>query len=319
MTPPQSNNVLLPLQYVRDILRQTIDAYSELLSVIAEEAEKQPGSDPMEAVVRRLRDEEGIHGWAQLYSDPQNEFKTPWLGILPPDKFNAMQSAIAAMTPQQQTDWIDRFFNEGHEAIASVMEVELDELLEAWPDLTETAQGIQWLQARYHFVLATLFNILAAMQTGKTMYQLVAEAIEGNATSFVKAVQIDKTVLECIPYFVERKHRAADDGDIAFLRRLNEHRNKSLTATQVQYVRLWLVFDTLDRMNILDQFERDLQGFAQLCQSIRAYGPHPDIEPVDLEDFKSRLKDYKRTHRHLLPRAKSSVLVKDVSSSNSPP
>lgn len=319
MTNAHAGRAILPLQYVKDILQQTVDAYSELISLIAAEAEKHPGVDPMGAIVQRLRDEDGIYGWAQLYIDPQNEFKTLWLGVLSPDKFNAMQAAIAAMSPEQLTAWIDRFFNEGHEAIASVMNVDTEELLMAWPDVTDTPLGIQWLQTRFHFVLASLFNILAAMQTGKTMYQLVAEAIDGNDTSFLKAVQMDKTVLEYIPQFVERNHRAADEGNIAFLRRLNAHRNKPLTVTQIEYVRLWLVFDTLNRMNILDQFEQDMKGFAELCQSIRAYGPHPDIETVDIEDFESRLKAYKRTRRQLVPRTKSSILVKDVSSSNSLP
>lgn len=315
----QHDEVILPLQYVWDILQQTIDGYSALLNLIAEEAEMQPGTDPMSKVVQRLRDEDGVHGWAQLYADPQNEFKAIWLGVLPPDRFNAMNAAVAAMSPEQQTAWLGRFFKEGHEAIASVMESDLEGLLDAWPDLVESPLGPQWIQARLHFVFATLFNVLAAMQTGKSMYQLVAEAMAGDDNSFVKAIQIDKTVLEHIPYFAERNRRAADEGDIAFLRRINEHRNKPLTITRIGYVRLWLAFDTLDRMNILDQFEQDMQGFAELCQSIRAYGPHADVEAVDLEDFKSRLKDYKRTRRHLIPRTRSSILVKDVSPSNSPP
>ncbi len=44
--------------------------------------------------------------------------------------------------------------------------------------------------------------------------------------SFLKAIQIDKTILETIPYFIERNRRAADEVDINFQRQINTYRNK---------------------------------------------------------------------------------------------
>ncbi len=313
-----NSQVTLSREHIKDALAALVSAFSGLINNIEEEVERGASNDPFGHLIQSLS-EDGIYGWANLYTDPQNEQKVAWLAALPPDKINAMADAIAAMSPEQQADWLERIFTEGDNAITPVVNAEADEILEIWPEVVESTVGIQWLATRRSFVMATLFNGLAAMQTGKTMYQLVAEALRGDDGSYLKAVQIDKTVLEVIPYFAERNRHAADIGDLAFLRRLQEHRNKPLTVTRLQYVKLWLVFDALDHMNVLDQFEEDLQGFAELCQSIRVYGPHPEMDVVDLEDFKSRLRDFKRTRRQLLPKSKSIIRVKDVSSANSPP
>lgn len=313
-----NDKVIVIRQQIKDALRQAADAYTELINILEEKCEEAPNQDPMDILVRLVR-EEGVHDWAQLYQDPQNELKSIWLAVMPPSKLNAMQTAIAAMSREQESAWVNRIYTEGHEVIAPVVEGNAEYLLNIWPEVGNTPLDIKWLELRYGFVMAALINTLAAMHTGKTMYQLVAEAMAGDDDSFVKAIQMDKTVLEHIPYFVERNRRAADEGDIAFLRRINEHRNKPLTITQIAYVRLWLVFDQLDKMNLLGLFEQDMKAFAELCQSIRVYGPHPDVDSVDVEDFASRLKDYKRVRRDFMPKAESIFEVKDVSSPNSPP
>jgi hypothetical protein len=308
----------LSLEMLKVALRRVVEVYSDLLNSIEETLEAAPDSDPIASLVDMMH-EEGVGGWAQLYVDPTNQAKTPWLSILPPAKINAMAISLAAMSSDEQTAWVKRIYEEGEAAILSVAEMTPMELQTHWPDVSDSDIGSQWLRSRHCFVMAALFNNLTAMQTGKTMYQLVAEAIDGDEDSFVKAVQMDKTVLDVIPYFKERCHQAAERGEIAFLRRIHEHRNKPLTATRLQYAKLWLVFDTLDNMSVLAQFERDMNGFAELCQELRVYGPHPDVAAVDVEDFASRLKDYRRTRRQLAPRTESSVLVKDVSSPNPPP
>jgi hypothetical protein len=309
---------IISLSLVRAALELEVVVFTELLNLIEEEIEKAPDSDPMARFVEMMRDE-GVEGWAQLYTDPTNQPKSIWLAILPPDKFNAMQLAIAAMSPAEQAQWLERLFVEGDQAISPLLEMDAEQIQSMWPEVSNDPVGVQWLGFRHAFIMAALFNSIAAMQTGKTMYQLVAEAMEDDEDSFVKAVQMDKTVLDFIPYFKDRVHRAAEDGQIAFLRRVHTHRNKPITSTLFEYAKLWLVFNTLDNMNLLDQFEQDIQGLAKLCQELRVYGPHPDVDVVDIEDFESRFKDYRRTQRQLLPRTKSNILVKDVSSSNSPP
>jgi hypothetical protein len=313
-----NGQVAIPLLLIKNTLERVVAVYADLLNLIEDELETAPDNDPMARLVEMMR-EEGVEGWAQLYVDPANQLKSPWLAILPPDKINAMSSAIAAMSADEQSAWLGRIYNEGEQAILPLVEMDSVELQAHWPDVSANDVGRQWLQMRHGFVIAALFNNLAAMQTGKAIYQLVAEAMDGDDDSFVKAVQMDKTVLDFLPYFKQRTYRAAEKGEIAFLRRVHEPRNKPLTITRLQYTKLWLVFDTLDNMNLLDQFEQDMTAFAGLCQALRVYGPHPDVDEVDVEDFASRLKSYRQTHRQLVPRTKSSILVKDVSSSNSRP
>lgn len=303
---------------VEGVLEKVADVYTDFLNFIDEELEQHPDADPIDRLVESLN-EQGVRGWATLYVDPTNQIASLWLSVMPPKTFQDMIGAIGSMSPQQQTEWIQRLYSEDGQGIQSVMEMDENALRELWPSAVKGPVGRRWLPNRRNYLMASLFNTLAAMQTGKAMYQLVAEAQEGNDDSFFKAVQMDKTVLEFIPYFKQQCLLPLSKKGIAFFRRLHEHSSKPITITRLQYTKLWLVFDTLDNMNLLNQFEQDIKGFAELCQSIRVYGPHPDVEPVDLEDFKSRLKDFKRTRRHLLPRAPSSILVKDVSSSNSPP
>lgn len=312
------NQPVISRKQVEDALKQVADGYIEFLNIIDEELEQRPDDNPIDRLVEQLN-EQGVRGWATLYVDPRNQIASLWLSFMPPETFRDMVGAINSMSADQQTEWIQRFYSEGGQAIQSVMEMDAVAIQKAWPGAVKSSTGSLWLPNRLNFLMASLFNTLAAMQTGKTMYQLVAEAQEGNDDSFFKAVQMDKTVLEYIPYFKEQCLLPLNKKGIAFFRRLHEHSSKSITITRLQYAKLWLVFDTLDNMNLLDQFEQDIKGFAELCQSIRVYGPHPDVEPVDLEDFKSRLKDFRRTHRRLLPSAPSSILVKEVSSANSPP
>jgi hypothetical protein len=59
------------------------------------------------------------------------------------------------------------------------------------------------------------------MVHGEKLTSLVAQAKAGNDDAFVKAVQIDKRILNAIPYFSERYARAHDQGHSDFFDRLS--------------------------------------------------------------------------------------------------
>ena len=159
-----------------------------------------------------------------------------------------------------------------------------------------------------------MFNYLAIMVHRKSMFQLVAEAINGDDESFLKAIQIDKTVLTAIPHFVERNLQAARDGDFAFQRRLNTYRNKPITVSRPQYPTLWLLFAAIQEMNLLEDFEGDKDSFFNLCEEVGAYGFNNGVE--DVQSFSRRLRDYKKDQSPLSPIHTVSLPVKDANSSN---
>lgn len=312
-TPPDP--LVIPRHVIERILEKFIP---EAQSIVAEMRTEKEG-DGFRPKFRQALINLKIQNWAVLYEDPLNELKVKFLIFMTPQEINDLVAQLKAMTTAEQQECLtEALENAAIEDDDDDIEPMTQAQFDALPDEQRNKLVMQ-VQQTIAFLLPMVFNYLAYIVHGKSMYQLVAEAKAEVRESLLKAIQIDKSVLSTIPYFIEFNRRAADEGLFEVQRQIHTYRQKPIFVSRIRYPSLWLVFAFLDEMNILEEFEEDLEYFAELCQRLRVYGPPPEEDVVDVDSFESRLKDYKKTSRRLLPRPEQRVLVKDVSSSNSPP
>lgn len=226
-----------------------------------------------------------------------------------PDQINALGQKFDSMSPEQHQEWVDQHISEISD------EDDLDnELAKDIEALSEEEQVDRYIRGQFaiHFSLVTLFNHFSYIAYKKPIYQLVDEAIKGNDLSFLQAIQIDKTVLEHIPYFVDRNLRAAKELDFKFQRQINTYRNKPILQSRIKHHQLWLIFAYLDEMNILNQFENSKTDLVYLCQRLGIYGPPVEEEYADLENFNKLLNNFKENQSGIMPKYGNYVLVNDV-------
>lgn len=309
-----------PLLIVRDqverVLHLLIPLYSEIISSMKLSNEDGSFNTQLQLTLENLK----IRSWSSVYEDPANEAKIAWLMMETPSEINAMTAELACMSGAAQSTWVQNFFSE---AISSFDDFFVEdsfsqEHFDALPE-AEKQQFINKLQLFWTFFLPSVFNLFSKIVHGKSLFQLVEEAKLGNFQSFLDAIQIDKSIITTIPYFVEVNHRAADECDLKTQRLIATYRNKPIFQGNIRYLPLWLVFSILDDMMLLEEYEKNLDTFAQLCQNLRVYGPPPEEDVVDLEAFQGRLKDYKQHRRHLIERSMAVRLVKDETSLNFQP
>lgn len=110
------------------------------------------------------------------------------------------------------------------------------------------------------------FEILALVVHGQRMTHLVAQALAGDDIAFVKAAQLDRTVLTNIPYFRERHERAMMTGESEFQDKLHYRLNNPPLRSKRRHRELWLVLAMLDWLNLLDGSLKDRE-ILELCDA----------------------------------------------------
>ena len=312
--PTTQQPITIPYSLLERFLTAAIPEAAEIWSLMRTESEGDSFSPKLRDLLDRLK----VGRWAELYMDPANETKAKLLMFMSPADISALNARVLAMSPEQQSEWLAKQFIELEE-----FDSELDDSppitsdqFESLPDAERKELLSKWQQF-YGFFMPMLLNYMARMIHRKSLYQLVAEASAGDDSSFLKAIQIDKTTLSIIPYFVERSRRAADEGDFSFQRQINTYRNKPIFVTRLRHPMLWLVFSILDEMNVLGQFEEDKEAFLDMCQRLGVYGPTDDN--ADVQSFAARLREFKKDQKRLTPEPEQTLIVKDVTSSKSRP
>lgn len=282
-------------------LEKVIPIFAEVLSAIRVYSE----GDGYRPEIRDAMSRANIVDWAKLYQDPANALKTYFLMLMSPEEISALSQEVAAMPSEEQASLLEGLIKDF-----------ADELEE---DADDAAREIKPERVRqfWYFAMPTVYNFLAYVSHRRSIYQLVAEAIAGNDDSFLKAVQVDKSTLAHIPYFVERNRRAADEGDINFLRQINTYRHKPILRTQTRLLPLVMLFSYLYQMNMLDQLCEDAEWLLRLCERTGIYGTGQ--EAADLESYKKAIRRFKNEQQIAFPRSTQQIIVKDMGSSKSCP
>ncbi|MBI3095546.1 MAG: hypothetical protein HYY97_11815 [Rhodocyclales bacterium] len=265
---------------------------------------------PGDGFVPRIREgmkRANIQGWAKLYLDPSNAMKTQLLMVMSPQQFNEFNQELLAMTAGEQSAYLEEFIQENTDVLVADNDEDID------PSELNPQQVAQF----WYFAMPTFYNSLSYIAHRKSIYQLVAEAIGGNDESFLKAIQVDKSTLAEIPYFVERNRRAADEGDINFLRQINTYRQKPILQTKTKLLPLVMLLSYLYQMNLLDAYSLDMEKLLRLCERTGIYGNGQEV--ADLESFKKVVRQFMKQQQIPVPRSSQKILVKDACSSKSRP
>jgi hypothetical protein len=282
-------------------LKKVIPIFGEVLSTIRVYSD----GDRYLPKIREAMQRTNIVDWAKHYQDPTNALKTYLLMVMSPDEINKLNQDVLAMSAEEQASLLDEIIKEVTDGLD-----EEDDKVSAELDPQRAAQF-------WYFAMPTVFNFLAYVAHRKSIYQLVAEAMSGNDESFLKTIQVDKSTLTHIPYFVERNRRAADEGDINFLRQINTYRQKPILRTQTRLLPLVMLLAYLYQMNMLDQLCEDMEWLLGLCEQTGIYGNGQGA--ADLESFKKTVRRFKTEQQIAFPRSTQQIIVKDMDSSKSCP
>lgn len=114
------------------------------------------------------------------------------------------------------------------------------------------------------------------MVFGQSLCQLVTDAKGGNDEAFVRAIQVDRTVLQH-PYFRLRLTRAQLSGDANFMDMLGYRIRNPLLRSKLKNPKLWLAFAILQDEGLLEDDKRPPLGeLMDLCEKAGVYDK-PDV------------------------------------------
>ena len=240
------------------ILKSVSTECGELLSMI----EKRKGwlafpSPDMTDAIRNLR----VHNYPLLYESEQLLASVQIQGLFSPEGFQSLVADFDATEGQERTELL--------EAIIFVVSETMDAI--HWPRTLEEKRAAQAAfdalppekqkeatkQAQY-FVASTMASFhqtLSVMVHSERLTSLVARAKNGDADAFMKAVQIDTRILEEVPYFRERHHRALDGGESEFLRRLGAVRSRPPYRGRIQHKAVYWGFSILQDLKLLEELK----------------------------------------------------------------
>lgn len=147
--------------------------------------------------------------------------------------------------------------------------------------------------AHFYLVFLThIYNVLALMCHGRSICQLVTDAMSGDDIAFYNAVHIDRTVL-FLPYFQQRITRAQLSREETFLRDLSYRLKTPILKSRIKHRKLWITFAMLDDEGLLVLPHDQL---LDICEQIGVYGKEYGVE--DVGHLRKRLADYRRYQCH---------------------
>jgi hypothetical protein len=162
--------------------------------------------------------------------------------------------------------------------------------------LSPTEQQALIRQAQWFLTcfLATFHNYLAVMVHGKKMTRLVPDAIAGDREAFLKAIQIDRTLLTSHPFFSAERARAAEIGDISFLKKISYREQNPTVRGRIRHPTLWALFSVLDGLHSLDGVFTHAE-ILRMCDDAQIDRLDNRIE--DLGYLSKRIADFRRYQR----------------------
>ena len=160
-----------------------------------------------------------------------------FLGILGEESFKDFCKEINTASAEEQQQFLDEVAaSNGNIFDEPFSSFEIPRTPKEWADAKEEFEKLPDDERRiaekqgvffWTFFFSFFFNTLALMVHGAKMTTLVPLAIAGDDDAFLKAVQIDRMLLQHHPYFRDRKFRAQDEGDTEFLSKLSYRESNS--------------------------------------------------------------------------------------------
>lgn len=197
--------------------------------------------------------------YVRLYENESWIHNALALGVLGYDELKLVSAELETLSDTEQAMLLDQLVTDLEsdlidDAIDELENQNPDEAVKAFEALSEEEKKKTIVQAHFivMFLHAGFYNYVAVMVHGNKMTELVPAAIAGDRTAFLKAVQIDKSLLVNHSYFREARQRAIEAREEDFLRQILYWETKPVLAGRIRYPGLWMMFSVLDSLKYLD-------------------------------------------------------------------
>lgn len=283
---------MISKSYAFSFAKQCLPLYGELYNELKSEGGRVtfPGRF---ATIRQK-----IANYVELYDDERKPGVALFLGLMGEQGFLDFNKEASTWTEQEIENFLNDIGNgEGeYDFLKSLTFPDSEEewlkqekYLQSLPE-DEFAAATKASSFFFAGVFSHFFNTLSLMTHGATLVSLVKRAMEGDDEAFGKAIQVDRFILSHHPYFIDRKQRAQDEGDVVFLRSLAYREANPNLKGKIQYPALFMLFGILEIIGWLDELKHD--EILNLCDDIGLDPYQCRIE--DTNYLTKRLADYRR-------------------------
>jgi hypothetical protein len=238
--------------------------------------DKQRGVVQLDPRITQALKNLSITDYARYYQEADRLPTLIFVGLVGPQAARECCTQLNNAGPQDITQLLDEFLSE-HDAFdadplacLSMTPEQQEAARLEFEALAEEEKQAASLQAQAFWLMFMVFfhEILSIVVHGQRMTRLVAQAMGGDDNAFVKAVQVDRSVLASIPYFSERRQKAELAGEAEFLNKLNYRLTSPTLRGKIRHRELWLVFAMLDWMNLLDGSLKDRE-ILDICEAVQ--------------------------------------------------
>lgn len=267
-------------------------------------------------LLKHIESEEGYVRFPPLFSQWIKNLKIDNYPLLYQDEHSIGATVLRAFVTPEDLKKLDRELLECSQDTRGQMLLEflseLDEQLEAielpktptaqkqaeeqYQALTpeEQTSATEFWQRFFMGMLAGFYQSLSVMVHGEKLTSLVAQAIAGDDKAFAKAVQIDKRILQEIPYFKERYAAANLEGRRDFLELVATHMHRPPYRGKIRHKALYLAFSLLDSLGLLEEMKHS--ELLDLCNEAGLDAHANRIE--DVKNLSKRLAEYRKFQRN---------------------
>lgn len=285
---------LLAGQFIAKLLPDYVDLLKKI--------EQQRGPAQVDTRIAQALTTLQISDYAKFYQEGDRLPVLLFVGLAGLEGTNEFCTRINNAKPEDITQLLDGFLSED-----ALFDMDVQQLLNMTPEQQEAARqefeslpddekhtAIRQAQSFWLMFIVFFYEILSIVVHGQRITHLVAQAMAGDDAAFVKAVQVDRSVLTAIPYFAERRQRADLAGEAEFLNKLTYRLTSPTLRGKIRHRELWLVFAMLDWMNLLDGSLKDRE-ILDICETAK-------LDPWDnrIEDVgyvTKRRVEFKRFHK----------------------
>ena len=235
-----------------------------------------------------------IGSYVLLYDDEKKLNVAFAMGLFGEQSFKELNEESKTWAPKEQQAFLDELVT-SKELEEVIDEIELPKTPEEWEKNRQLYESLPDDEKTLVARRAALFwggfvggflNTISLMVHGVKLTDLVPRAISGEEEAFLKAVQIDRLLLIHHPFFRERKHRAQDNGEGAFLSKLAYRETNPPLRGKIRYPGLYMLFGILDAVRWLDDLSHN--EILDLC----------DVAHLDL--YQNRIEDVNYLTKRLL-------------------
>lgn len=239
-----------------------------------------------------------VASYVQLYDDERKPGVAVMLALFGEEGVKELNEESSSWREVELSNFFEAFVSEeGQDNIFQNLNLpetdddwkEQEELFQSLPE-DERSASLKTSAFLFSGVFAQFFNTLALMTHGATLTTLVLRAFKGDDDAFGKAVQVDRFLLSHHPFFITRKQRAQDEGDLEFLSALAYRESNPNLKGKIRYPALFMLFGLLESIKWLDKLKHE--EILDLCDAIRLDRFQNRIEDVNY--LTKRLIDYRR-------------------------